>query len=128
MNYEPATSKLRSSRQLNICSTTATVCRRLAVEMKIKFLTTVCVLALSLGSVTPALASSDDGPLTVAADFIVVRPACLVATVIGSALFVAALPIAATSRSVKKTAHTLVISPAKATFTRPLGDMEALTD
>ena len=60
------------------------------------------------------------------ADAIVVRPACLVATVVGSAAFVVALPAALFSKSVKKTANTLVVKPAKATFTRPVGDMEDL--
>ena len=45
---------------------------------------------------------------------------------LGSAIFVVALPVAAISKSVKKTADTLVAKPAKATFTRPLGDMDAL--
>jgi hypothetical protein len=63
-----------------------------------------------------------------AADVLVVRPVCLVATVIGSVVFVVALPAAAISKSVKKTANTLVVKPANATFTRPLGDMDALTD
>jgi hypothetical protein len=63
-----------------------------------------------------------------AADALVVRPACLVATVVGSAVFVIALPWAAASKSVKKTADTLVVKPAWATFTRPLGDMDALKE
>ena len=63
-----------------------------------------------------------------AADALVVRPVCLAATVVGSAVFVVALPWAAMSKSVKKTAHALVGKPANATFTRPMGDMEALKD
>ncbi len=63
-----------------------------------------------------------------AADALVVRPACLVATVVGSAVFVVALPWAAASKSVKKTASTLIVKPANATFTRPLGDMDALKE
>ena len=63
-----------------------------------------------------------------AADALVVRPVCLVATVIGSAVFVVALPWAAASGSIKKAAHALVVRPAAATFTRPLGDMDALMD
>jgi hypothetical protein len=86
------------------------------------------VLAICLGSVTSSSASENGGPMTVAADVLVVRPVCLVATVIGSAVFVVALPAAAISKSVKKTANTLVAKPANATFTRPLGDMDALTD
>ena len=97
--------------------------------MRAKLLTTICVLAVGLGSATSSSASDvESNPLEVAADAIVVRPACLVATVVGSAAFVVALPAALFSKSVKKTADALVVKPAKATFTRPLGDMEALND
>ena len=58
----------------------------------------------------------------------VIRPACLVATVLGSAVFIVALPAATISKSVKQTADTLVVKPANATFTRPLGNMDALMD
>jgi hypothetical protein len=96
--------------------------------MKTKLTAMVCA-ALMISSATPCFASSeDDGPLTTIADLTVVRPACLVATVVGSAFFVISLPVAAASKSVKKTARTLVVQPARATFTRPLGDMEALQD
>jgi hypothetical protein len=96
--------------------------------MKAKLITTLCVVALSVGSVASSSASEASGPLTVAVDAVVIRPACLVATVLGSAVFVVALPVATISRSVKKTADTLVVKPANATFTRPLGDMDALLD
>jgi hypothetical protein len=36
--------------------------------------------------------------------------------------------VAVLSKSVKKTADTLIAKPAKATFTRPIGDMDALLD
>ena len=96
--------------------------------MKAKLLITICVVAVSLGSVASSSATENSGPLEVTADALVVRPACLVATVIGSAVFVVALPVAAISKSVKKTANTLVVKPASATFIRPLGDMGALVD
>ena len=67
-------------------------------------------------------------PAMVVADAIVVRPACFVATIVGSAFFVVSLPIAVASKSVHQTADALVVGPAKATFTRPLGDLEALVD
>jgi hypothetical protein len=66
--------------------------------------------------------------MEVAADAIVVRPACLVATAVGSVVFVVALPWAALSKSVKKTADALVVKPANATFTRPMGDVDALKE
>ena len=95
--------------------------------MKTKLITALCAVAiLSMGANSASAASDDD--LKVAADTLVVRPVCLAATVVGTGLFVVSLPIAAISRSIKKTAHVLVIRPARATFTRRLGDMEALED
>jgi hypothetical protein len=96
--------------------------------MKTKILTLACVLAIGFGSVNTSMASSDTGPLEVVADVLIVRPGCFVATVLGSAVFVVALPFAAISRSVPQTADTLVVQPAKATFSRPVGDMSSLMD
>ena len=97
-------------------------------RMRAKLLTAICLVAFTLCSVAPARALDNGGPFATAADALVVRPACLVATVVGSAVFVVALPWAAASKSVKKTADTLVTKPARATFTRPLGDMQAMMD
>jgi hypothetical protein len=93
--------------------------------MKTKLLTVVCVTVIGLCSVNAGHASEDD-PLDVVADVALVRPGCFVATMLGSVVFIVALPIAVISRSVKKTADTLVVQPAKATFTRPLGDFSTL--
>ena len=94
--------------------------------MKTKLLTALCALTL-LGTSTSAFADEDKS-LNVVTDVGLVRPSCLIVTVAGTALFVAILPIAAVSRSVKKTALTLVTNPAKATFTRPVGDFSSLED
>jgi hypothetical protein len=94
--------------------------------MKTKLLTALCALTI-LSSATPALAS-DDKSLEALADVALVRPGCFVATVGGTALFIVALPFAAMSRSVKKTARTLIVSPARATFTRPVGDFSTLQE
>ena len=93
--------------------------------MKTKLLTVVCVTVIGLCSVNAGHASEGDS-IAVVADVALVRPGCFVATVVGSAVFIAALPIAVISRSVKETADTLVVEPAKATFTRPLGDFSTL--
>jgi len=93
--------------------------------MKTKLLTVVCVTVISLCSVNAGYASEED-PVDVVADVALVRPGCFVATVLGSAVFIVALPIAVISRSVKETADTLVVQPAKATFTRPIGDFSTL--
>jgi len=93
--------------------------------MKTKSLAaTVCLLTLTLGTATPGFASSDNGPAAMVIDVLVARPITFAATIVGSALFVVSLPIAATSHSVKDAAQTLVAAPAKDTFTRPLGDLD----
>jgi hypothetical protein len=100
----------------------------MVVEMKTRLLTVICVLAITFGGIAPSVASSESGPLEVIADVMVVRPGCFLATVIGSAVFVVCLPVAAISKSVDKTADVLVVKPAKATFSRPVGDLEGLED
>ena len=112
---------------MRICSTSRA--GSLNVEgMRAKLLTTICVLAVGFGSAASSSAAEESNPLEVTADILVVRPACFVATVLGSAAFVVALPAALLSKSVKKTADALVVKPANATFKRPLGDMDALRD
>ena len=83
------------------------------------------ILAAALVSVeAPSFASEDPKPIAVAADAVIARPLCFAATVVGSILFVVSLPAAVPSHSVKKAADALVTKPAKATFSRPLGDFE----
>jgi hypothetical protein len=96
--------------------------------MKTKLVSVVCVLVLILGSVSPCIAGDESASLDAIADVFIVRPGCFVATVLGSALFVVALPVAAISRSIPHTAKVLVVQPAKATFSRPVGDMDDLVD
>lgn len=97
--------------------------------MRIKLLITViCVLAMLLTTSTPAVASGDTGMTSVAVDVVVARPVSFAITILGSALFVVSLPVALTSGCVDKTAHTLVVGPAKDTFTRPIGDLEDFLD
>ena len=92
--------------------------------MKTRIVSLLC-LAL-MGSLATPSARADS--MATAADALVVRPVCLAATVVGSAIFLVALPFAAMSRSVRKTASTLVEAPARATFTRPIGDFTGLGD
>jgi hypothetical protein len=94
--------------------------------MKTKLIIVLCALAV-LSSTTPASAAEDKS-LNALADVAFVRPGCFVATIGGTALFVVAFPFAAMSKSVKKTAKTLIGNPAKATFTRPVGDFSSLED
>ena len=92
--------------------------------MKTKGIIIVCTTAICLATTSPAFAAVHRNPDVVAADAVVMRPALFAATVVGSAIFVVTLPAAALSKSVKSTAHALVVAPARATFKRPLGDFD----
>jgi hypothetical protein len=96
--------------------------------MRIRLLTICCVAAILIAGMPRTMAIDDGSPEAVAADVLVVRPVCFAATIIGSALFVIALPVAAISKSTRQTAHALVVAPARATFSRPIGDMTDLTN
>lgn len=89
--------------------------------MKTKIFSLLLAVVFTLTMVTPANAATPD-PGAIAADVLIGRPACLVATVLGSVMFVIALPVAATSGSIDSAADSLVVKPARATFVRPLGD------
>jgi hypothetical protein len=102
--------------------------------MKTKLLTILCATTMTLSSISSGRANDcdkscdNDKPMAIVADVAVGRPGCFLATVVGATVFVVALPFAAMSKSVDETAHTLVVCPAKATFTRPLGDFSSLGD
>ena len=93
--------------------------------MKNKIILLLAALAFTFGGVNQSRASVDES-LNVVGDLALVRPGCLAVTVIGTAIFAVALPFAAMSGSVHDTADTLVLHPAQATFTRPLGDFTTL--
>ena len=96
--------------------------------MKKKVVVLVCTVTMSLMGVNRAFATPPVDPAAVVLDAVVARPLCLAATVVGSVFFVISLPFAATSKSVHRTANALVVWPAQATFTRPLGDLDDLGD
>jgi hypothetical protein len=88
----------------------------------------ICVLAMLLSTSAPAFAAGDNDAVSVAVDVVVARPVSFALTVVGSALFVVSLPVAITAGGVDKVAKTLVVGPAKDTFTRPLGDLQDFLD
>jgi hypothetical protein len=96
------------------------------IAMKIKLLTAISAITL-LGSTTPSYAY-EDRSLDVITDVTVVRPVCFIVTAAGCAVWVVTLPFQALSKSVRATAHTMVTVPARATFTRPVGDYSSLEE
>jgi hypothetical protein len=88
-------------------------------------------VSTSLAS-APALAdsyeSNNNGPApsaeAMAADLIFIRPASLVATVLGTGFFVVSLPFSILGGNVDEAGQNLVLKPAKTTFIRPLGEFD----
>jgi hypothetical protein len=58
-------------------------------------------------------------------DGLLLRPGGIVATVVGTAVFVVTLPFSIPTRSVDKAAQKLIMDPARYTFVRPLGQVES---
>src|SRR5262245_35294216 len=71
--------------------------------------------------VTGRAESYEDQTETILADVIVYRPAGVLLTAAGSALFVVILPFSAIVGGTKHTARTLVKTPFDFTFRRPMG-------
>ena len=59
--------------------------------------------------------------LDMAADLLIGRPVLLATTIVGSAIWLVALPFSALGGNVEETTQVLVVGPAKATFVRCLG-------
>ncbi len=85
------------------------------------------VFAAALLLCHPALAAGNNedpnAPSAVAmgADLVIGRPALLAATVLGTAIWIVALPFSAAGGNVKASGEKLVVWPAKNTFVRCLG-------
>jgi hypothetical protein len=58
-------------------------------------------------------------------DGLLLRPGGILATVVGTAVFVVTLPFSIPTRSVDKAAQKLIVDPARYTFVRPLGQVES---
>ena len=104
--------------------------RYCSAQMKTRIACVVCTLAMSLGAVAAPAAPTAErrSPVVRVADAVIVRPIAFAATVVGTALFAVSLPVTAPLKKSKPVAEALVHKPVKATFQRPLGDMDALSD
>src|SRR5215470_4581385 len=69
--------------------------------------------------------TADVSAEAVIVDGLLLRPGGLVATVVGTVVFVVTLPFSIPTKSVDKAAQKLVVDPWKYTFVRPLGQTES---
>jgi hypothetical protein len=90
-----------------------------------KIVVTLFVAIALIAASGPAF-GGDAGTIT--GDILLLRPICLVGTVLGTVMFVVALPFSITSGSVKMTAQKLIVEPFKYTFTRPPGEFDEIRE
>lgn len=91
-----------------------------SLKKTILVLTTLVLVALPLHSQAQEI---DESPSAAAMVFdgLIVRPITLVATVVGTAIWVVTLPFSLLGGNAGDAAETLVLTPAEATFIRCLG-------
>jgi hypothetical protein len=88
------------------------------------------IAALVYGAAAPAgdmdMDDVDDAPTAeqMALDLVLVRPLSLAGTVLGTAVFIVALPFNVITLNLSDPARRLILEPAQYTFTRELGDLE----
>ncbi|MBA56994.1 MAG: hypothetical protein CMK89_21300 [Pseudomonadales bacterium] len=98
-------------------------------SLKSTFRSVMVALSMALFAAAPAVSQAQtvtDRPsgLEMTGDVLLVRPLTLVATVIGTGLFVVSLPFSALGGNVGEAGNTLVVTPFKSTFLRCLGCSE----
>ena|SRR5215471_18261955 len=88
----------------------------------------LCATSLVHAAADPYTARRGDDDVsaeTILVDGLLLRPAGMLATFVGSVAFVVTLPFSIPTRSVDKAAQKLVVDPARYTFVRPLGQVES---
>jgi hypothetical protein len=86
----------------------------------------VCATSLVHAAEDSYMARTEDvSAETIIVDGLLLRPGGLVATVVGTAVFVVTLPFSIPTKSVDKAAQKLIVDPARYTFVRPLGQIES---
>jgi len=94
----------------------------------IRFVATLGIVAGLIIAPVRAEENYDNGPApsaeAMAVDLVLIRPASLVATAVGTVFFVVALPFSILGGNTDDAARNLVLKPAKTTFVRPLGEFD----
>jgi hypothetical protein len=89
-------------------------------------LSLVLTLALLLAPLSLQAATNKEqtDPAAMAIDLVVARPVGLVATVGGTAIFIVSSPFSLLGGNVDEAWDSLVLSPGRYTFSRPLGEFD----
>ena len=95
---------------------------RLSASLKGKLLAFVVMVFTALPGISFAETITErPSGMEMSADLVLVRPAMLVTTILGTGVFIVSLPFSALGGNVGEAGETLVWTPFKATFLRCLG-------
>ena len=86
----------------------------------------VLFAVLVLFSTTATSAFADTSATEIIGDFAVVRTTSFASMIVGAGVFVVTLPFTLIGRNVGEAGTKLVANPARATFSRPLGDRDTI--
>lgn len=100
----------------------------MAAKRTAAFLLTIIMLSVAAIPAGAAPIRQESSSTAVVYDVLLLRPLGLVATTVGTAVFIVGLPFTIPSRSVKVAADKLVVAPFNFTFRRPVGDMDYFND
>lgn len=89
--------------------------------MRKKIIAFILIFTLVAGTAPIFAAPTSDEMIP---DVLIARPCGLATIILGSVLFIVALPVALPSGSVSKVGRRLVLDPVEFTFIRPVGDFD----
>ncbi len=89
--------------------------------MRKKIIAFILILTLVAGTAPVFAAPASDEMIP---DVLIARPCGLATIILGSVLFIVALPVALPSGSVAKVGRRLILDPVEFTFIRPVGDFD----
>src|SRR5206468_12762489 len=93
--------------------------------MAVLFFSTISLVHAADSYSSYTARTEDVSAEAIIADGLLMRPGGIIATVLGTAVFVVTLPFSIPTRSVDKAAQKLVVDPARFTFVRPLGQIDS---
>ena len=96
------------------------------MKQSLIFLVILSLILVPVGSTALADSQEKKQDFTASemmADAVLVRPVGVCAMILGAAIFVVSLPFSAIGGNTRQAYEKLVVSPAKYTFKRPLGDI-----
>ncbi len=96
--------------------------KRVLISLLLTVFTVVCFK--TPGFAEHCVAGDHKDPGLMAADIVIARPVGAMATLTGLAIFVVSAPFSALGGNIPEAWTSLVISPAKYTFKRPLGHLD----